>query len=302
MRVLISGASGLVGRALAKDLTGHGHEVRRLVRRPISSADEMTWNPSTGEIDAAALTGVDGIIHLAGENVAAGRWTRRRREAIRASRVEGTRTLIQALARCDRRPRVFVSASAVGIYGARGESLLDEASTHGAGFLASVCQEWEQGLQPAVALGLRTVAVRIGLVLAADGGALAKMIPVFRVGLGGRLGSGRQWMSWIALDDLTRVFRQVLEDDQWTGPVNAVAPGAVRNREFTAALGRVLQRPAVLPVPALGLRLALGAMAEETLLASTRVQPRRLQDGGFEFRYPELAAALRHVLRRSEDK
>lgn len=301
MNVLISGASGLIGRSLVEELPNRGHTVRRLVRREATGEDEVSWNPGAGEIAAGALTGIDAIVHLAGENVASGRWTRRRRQAILSSRVDGLRTLTAALSQTRARPAVFVSASAVGFYGDAGDTLLDEASDHGDRFLADVCQQWEAGLHPLETMGLRTVAVRIGVVLSSQGGALAKMLPAFRAGLGGRIGDGRQWMSWISLEDLTRVFRHMLEDDRWRGPVNAVAPVAVRNHEFTRTLAEVIHRPAAIPVPAALLRLVLGGMADETLLASTRVTPKRLLEGGFEFRHPNLKSALRHELGRRAD-
>ncbi len=295
-RILISGASGLIGRALTSVLTTEGYTVIRLVRRPTVGADEIYWNPARGELAAAALGEVHAVIHLAGENVAGGRWTTQRKTAILQSRVASTRLLVSALVNRPVRPEVCLSASATGYYGDRGDERLDETSAPGEGFLTEVCRAWESELVPAVAAGIRTVALRTGVVLTPQGGALGKMLPAFRCGLGGRLGSGRQWLSWIALDDMLGVILHALRDPQAHGPLNAVAPGAVTNAEFTATLARVLRRPAWLPVPALGLRLLFGEMADATLLASARVAPAQLQRLGFDFRFPQLESALRHLL------
>ncbi len=296
-RLLIAGASGLIGRALTVQLARDGHEVWTLVRRAPAGPREIRWDPAAGELDPTAIAGVDGIVNLAGENIAAGRWTAARRTAILRSRVEATRTLVLALQRVPRPPEVFVSASAVGFYGDRGDELLAEDAAIGQGFLSEVCLAWETHAEGAARAGVRTVLLRFGVVLAAEGGALAKMLPVFRAGLGGRVGSGRQWMSWVGREDALRVVGHALADPRCRGPVNVVAPAAVTNAEFTAELARVLRRPAVLPVPAAALRLLFGAMAEGTLLASTRAEPRALRRSGFEFRHPTLEAALRHELR-----
>jgi uncharacterized protein (TIGR01777 family) len=296
MKIAITGTSGLIGSELVPSLRANGHTVVRLVRRPVTADDESTWNPALGEVDDELLATCDAIIHLAGENVASGRWTERRRHAIPSSRVQGLRTLTDALGHCRQRPTVLVSASATGYYGDRGDELLDEHSTAGDGFLAGVCCEWEAGLKPVAAMGVRTVAVRIGLVLSCKGGALAKMSPVFRLGLGGRLGHGRQWMSWIAMDDLLQVFHRVLTHDTMCGPINAVAPHPVRNLEFTRILAGVLKRPAVLPVPAVVMRLVFGRMADEALLASVRAEPRRLRESGFIHQFPDLQPALHRML------
>ena len=298
--VLVSGASGLVGRMLGDFLQTQGHAVRRLVRRAANSAEEFQWNPATGNIDPAALAGVDAVVHLGGENVAGGRWTAARKAEILASRVDGTRTLAAGMAAMKpaERPEVFVSAAAVGFYGERGDERLGEEAGRGAGFLAVVCAAWEGELAVLEALGVRTVALRTGVVLTPAGGALAKLLPAFLAGAGGRLGSGRQWMSWITPDDLGALYLRALSDGTWRGAFNAVAPEPVTNAEFAATLGRVLRRPAVWPVPAAGLRCALGQMAEETVLASTRAWPRRLREMGYEFRHSTLEAALRHVLGR----
>jgi len=298
--VLVSGASGLVGRALRSFLETQGHRVRTLVRRASRNDREFSWDPAAGKIDAAALDGVDAVIHLAGENVAGGRWTSARKTAIRSSRVDGTRTLAKGIAARPEgaRPEVFVSAGAVGFYGSRGDSVVGEDAGLGAGFLADVCAAWEGELAAVEALGVRVAALRTGVVLSPAGGALAKMLPAFQIGAGGRLASGRQWMSWITPDDLCSMYVRAMLDPTWSGVFNAVAPAAVTNAEFTATLARVLRRAAIVPVPAAALKLIFGEMAEETLLASTRAVPERAQQAGFAWRRPELEPALRHLLGR----
>ncbi len=298
--VLISGASGLVGRALKGFLDTQGHTVRSLVRLAARNEGEFQWDPAAGTIDATALAGVDAVIHLSGENVAGGRWTAARKAAIRSSRVDGTRTLAKGIAArpAGARPEVFVSAAAVGFYGSRGDERVGEDARLGAGFLADVCAAWEGELAAVEALGVRTVALRTGVVLSPAGGALAKMLPAFLIGAGGRLASGRQWMSWITPDDLGAMYVRAVVDPSWRGAFNAVVPEAVTNAEFTATLARVLRRPAMLPVPAAGLKLIFGEMAEETLLASTRAVPDRALRAGFVWRQPDLESALRHVLGR----
>ena len=292
--LLVAGASGLVGRALVARLTDQGHRVLKLVRRPAVTPDEISWNPGAGEIAPGAFEETEAVINLAGENLAAGRWTAKRREAILRSRVDTTRTLVAALREAKRRPAVFVNASATGIYGDRGAEVLTEASVAGTGFLADVCRAWEEPLAAAPA-GVRTVALRTGVVLTPQGGALAKMLPAFRVGVGGRLGNGRQWMSWVTLDDLLGIIGHVLTHPECLGPINAVAPQPVTNADFTAALGRVLGRPTMFPVPAFALRLRFGQMADEALLSSARVEPKALLDTGFEFRQGEIEGALREL-------
>ncbi|HYJ79189.1 MAG TPA: TIGR01777 family oxidoreductase [Longimicrobiaceae bacterium] len=294
LRVAITGSSGLIGTALCRRLEAEGHAVLRLVRRPPRGEGEARWDPDAGEVDAAALEGCDAVVGLAGENVGA-RWTGERKRRIRASRVDATRLLAGTLAGLVRPPGVFVSASAVGFYGSRGDERLDEMSTPGDDFLARVVRDWEAAAAPAAAAGIRVVHPRLGVVLAARGGALARMLPPFRLGLGGRMGSGRQWMSWIALDDVVDVLLRALRDGSLSGPVNAVA-GAVTNAEFTATLGRVLHRPAIARVPAFALRAVFGEMADGTLLASQRVEHRRLTQVSHSFRHPELEAALRAAL------
>lgn len=292
--VLVAGASGLVGRALVAELTARGHRVFRLVRRASAAPDEIRWDPATGACEPGILGEIDAVINLAGENLAAGRWTAARRAAILRSRVDTTRTLVAAVSRAARRPTVFINASATGIYGDRGDAVLTEASAPGTGFLAEVCRAWEEPLA-ALPAGVRAVALRTGVVLTPQGGALAKMLPAFRLGIGGRLGSGRQWMSWITLDDLVGAIGHAMVDPRCQGPVNAVAPVPVTNAAFTAALGRVLGRPTVFPVPAFALRLLFGQMADDALLSSARVEPKALLDTGFEFRHRGIETALRHV-------
>lgn len=300
MRIIIAGASGAVGSVLVPALRAAGHDVRRLVRRAAQAPDEIAWDPAAGEIDRAAFErgGVDAVINLAGENVGAGRWTARRREAILRSRVDATRTLVLAVKALARKPAVWVSASAVGCYGDRGDEVLTEASAIGHGFLPEVCLAWETHAEGAARLGVRTAVLRFGVVLTPKGGALAKMLPLFRCGLGGRLGSGRQWMSWVSIDDVVGVVQHALAERRCTGPLNVVAPGEVTNAEFAAALGRVLRRPTFLPAPAWALRLVFGQMADEALLASTRAAPKRLEEMGYVFRQPNLEPALRAVLAR----
>ncbi len=293
MKIILAGGSGFVGSALAQSLRAGGHEVCALVRRRPLRPDESAWDPARGEIDRRCLEGADGIVNLAGENLAAGRWTAGRRRRILQSRLDPTRTLVAAMQGIARPPRVFLCASAVGYYGESGDAVRTEASGRGPGFLADVCGAWEEAAARAETLGIRTVRLRFGVVLAAHGGALARMLPVFRLGLGGRLESGRQWMSWISLADTVGVIERALVDARCRGPVNVVSPGPVTNAAFTRTLAEALHRPAVLPVPAWALRLALGrGLADEALLASVRAEPAELQRLGYEFRAPTLAAAL----------
>jgi uncharacterized protein (TIGR01777 family) len=299
LRIAISGASGLVGSALAPFLTSGGHEVLRLVRREPEGEAELRWDPARDEVDARALEGVDAVVHLAGESIAGRRWSPARKAAIRASRIESTHLLASTLAGLERKPRVLVNASAVGFYGDRGDERLDEKSSLGSGFLAEVCREWEAATWPAEQAGIRVVKLRIGIVLSPAGGVLAIMLRPGRLGLGGHLGSGRQFMPWIALDDLVGVIQHALFEEGLSGPVNAVAPEPAANAEVVRALGRVLRRPAWLAVPAALLRLAMGReLADQTALASTRAQPTRLLSSGFQFLYPELESALRAELGR----
>jgi len=299
--VAISGASGLVGGALASFLTTGGHAVRRLVRRAVApGSGEIAWDPKRGELDATALEGCDAVVHLAGENIGAARWTPARKEAIRESRVASTRLLCEALARMARPPRALVAASAIGWYGASdGDAPIDEGAPAGSGFLAELTRAWEAALEPARAAGIRVVALRTGVVMAAQGGALTKMLPAVKAGLGGPIGSGRQWVSWIALDDLVGIAHAALFEESWSGPVNAVSPQPVRQAELARTLGRVLRRPALLPLPAFAVRALFGEMGQELLLDGARIVPGRLAAAGFPFLYASLEEALRLELGRS---
>ncbi|HEX8905633.1 MAG TPA: TIGR01777 family oxidoreductase [Longimicrobiaceae bacterium] len=295
LRVAIAGASGLIGSALARRLEKDGHAVLRLVRHPPQGAGEVRWDPAAGQVDASALEGVDGVVNLAGENVGE-RWTDERRKRIRQSRVEGTRLLAETLAGLEKKPGVMVNASAVGIYGDRGDERVDEMGAPGSGFLAGVVREWESAAAPASDAGIRLVLPRFGVVLTARGGALAKMLTPFRLGAGGTMGSGRQWMSWVSLEDAVDVLYLALVDERLSGPINVVA-GAVTNQEFTSTLAKVLNRPAIVPVPSFALKLAFGEMAKETILVSQRVEHRKLTQLGYSFAHPELEDALRTALK-----
>ena len=300
LHVAVTGAGGLIGSALIRRLAADRHRVSRLVRRA-AGPGEISWDPVTGRLEPGQLDGMDAVIHLAGENVGA-RWTAARKHQIKSSRIQGTRLLSEAIARARRRPGVLVSASAIGIYGSRGDEVLTENSPAGDAaldFLAEVGREWEAAAEPARASGVRVIHPRFGLVLSSAGGALKKMLLPFRLGLGGRLGSGTQWMSWISIDDVVGAILHVLLTESFSGPVNLVAPEPVRNRDFTAILGRVLSRPTPFAVPAAALRLTLGEMATSTLLASARVLPKRLLAAGYRFEHPDLETALRHVLHAS---
>ncbi|HEX4145636.1 MAG TPA: TIGR01777 family oxidoreductase [Pirellulales bacterium] len=296
MQFAIAGASGLIGSALAPFLTTGGHQVQKLVRGRPAAAGEIAWDPAAGKVDATGLADCDAVVNLAGEGIATRRWTAAQKERIRASRVESTTLLARTLAGLNPRPRVWVCASAIGFYGDRGEERLDEASAAGEGFLPDVCRQWEAATAPAVDAGIRVVRLRFGVVLSPAGGALAKMLPPFRMGAGGRLGDGQQYMSWIALDDVVGAIYHALMHDTLAGPVNAVAPHPATNLEFTKTLGRVLHRPTIFPMPAPVARLLFGEMADALLLASARVYPARLLESGYAFRYQQLEGALRHLL------
>ena len=295
MRIAVTGSRGLVGSALVAFLTAGGHEAVRLVRASTGGGD-VQWDPVEGIKDLSRLEGVDAVVHLAGENIAAGRWTQRRKDEIRRSRVEGTRRLCDSLARLSRRPKVLVSASAIGFYGDRGDEVLSEDSAPGKDFLAQVCQGWEAATESASRAGTRVVHLRFGMVLSSAGGALKKMLLPFRLGAGGRMGGGSQYVSWIAIDDAIGAIQHAVCTDSLKGAVNGVAPTPVTNAEFTRVLARVLSRPAVFSLPAFAARLALGEMADALLLSSQRVTPVRLQASGYQFRYPGLESALRHLL------
>ena len=297
MNVLVSGATGLIGSALIPELEAGGHRVSRLTRSP-EVEDDVGWDPATGEIDASRLEGHEAAVHLAGESIAEGRWTPQKKRRIMESRRQGTSLLATALARLPTPPNVMVSASAVGYYGDRGNEVLREDSRPGSDFLAAVCREWEAAAEPARQAGIRVVHPRFGLVLSPKGGALGRTLPIFRLGGGGRIGSGRQWWSWVALDDVVGAILHALTNDSVEGPVNVGSPNPLTNAEYTRVLGKVLNRPTIFPFPAPAARLALGEVADALLLASQRMQPARLKETGYEFRYPELEGALGHLLGR----
>ena len=298
MRILASGTSGTIGAALMPALKVQGHQVVRLKTGMARGPDEIAWDPLR-PIDPALVSGFDAVIHLAGENIF-GRWTPQKKAAIRDSRVQGTRNLCQALAEAAEKPRVLLAGSAIGYYGSRGDEVLTEESAPGTGFLAEVSRDWEAAAQPAADAGIRVVNLRTSVVLSAKGGALAMMLPPFRLGLGGKIGSGRQWISWIAIDDEVGAILHCLNDDSFSGTVNLAAPTPVKNADYTRVLGRVLRRPTVATVPALAVKLVLGReMAEETVLCSQKVMPGRLPASGYVFKYPELEEALRSLIWRS---
>ena len=297
MKVLVSGSHGLVGSALIKSLLGRGDSASRLLREGPFAANDIEWHPNQGQIDAGRLSGFDVVVHLAGESIASGRWSPEKKKRIRESRIKGTQLLSTALGQSSQPPAVFVCASAIGYYGDRGDELLTEESSPGDDFLANVCKEWEAATQPAAEKGIRVVNARFGIILDRDGGALAKMLPPFRMGLGGKVGDGKQWMSWIALADVVRALQFVIENHELSGPVNFVSPNPVTNATFTSTLGKVLHRPTFLPVPVFGARLAFGEMADALLLSSQRVAPTRLKESGFQFKYVNLNDALSQILR-----
>ena len=297
MRILITGSSGLIGSALVAHLRGQGHQVVRLVRRAVAPGEDVAvWDPAAGKLEPSALEQADAVVHLAGENIAGLRWTSKRKERIRESRVRGTQFLSASLAQLAVPPRVLVSVSAVGFYGSRGDEVLTEESPAGSGFLSDVCQEWEAAAEPARQKGIRVVNLRIGMVLSTKGGALPAMLPAFKAGVGGKLGDGRQFISWIAIDDLTRAISHAISTESLSGPVNAVTPNPVRNVEMTKALGKVLRRPTFFSVPSFAVRLIFGEMGDALLLSSQRVEPRRLMDSGFTFQFPDFETSLRHLL------
>jgi len=296
MKILISGSHGLVGSALAKALQQSGDEVLSLVRGKASSSNQIEWDPKQGLLSLDSIEGLDTVVHLAGEAIAEGRWSDEKKQRIRDSRVQGTRLLAEKVAAMASPPRVFVSASAIGFYGNRGDELLTEQSTAGRDFLADVCVEWERATEAVQARGIRTVLARFGIILSTKGGALAKMLPPFRMGVGGRVGNGKQWMSWIALEDVVAGLLHVMKTESVKGAVNFVAPNPVTNAEFTKKLGNALSRPTIFPIPVFGIRLAFGEMADALLLSSQRVKPAVLEASGFEFQYVELSNALKAIL------
>ena len=299
MNILISGSTGMIGTALIETLKGQNHRITRLVRSPLQSSEStVQWNPATGKLNAQEIEGCDAVVHLAGESIAASRWTEAQKAKIRDSRVQGTTLLSETLAQLAKPPKVLVCASAIGYYGNRGDTILREDSGAGTGFLADICREWESAADPAKKKGIRVVHVRTGIVLSPKGGALAKMLLPFKLGVGGIMGDGRQYWSWISLDDVIGAFQHALTNENVTGAVNAVAPRAVTNAEFTKTLGKVLSRPTIFPLPGFAARLALGEMADDLLLSSARLEPARLLATGYKFHHPELEGALHNLLQR----
>ncbi len=302
MRIAVTGATGLIGKCLCPRLQREGKELVLFARNTRSAqssfpgARVLEWDAVAGPPPVGSLDGVDAVVHLLGEGIAEGRWSASRKEAIHQSRIEGTKNLVEGLGQTSRPPGLLVSGSAVGFYGSRGDEELDESSEPGGGFLGDVCQAWEEQARAAEALGIRTVLLRTGIVLSPQGGALAKMLTPFKMFVGGALGSGKQWMSWIHIDDEVGLIRHILDSDQLQGAVNATAPGPVTNSQFSKTLGRVLGRPSILAVPGLALKLLMGEMAQELLLNGQRVLPRRALSSGYLFKFPELEGALRDLL------
>jgi len=291
MKVLVSGSSGFIGRALVEGLLRRGDEVVRLVRRPPTSSDETRWNPIEGRLDPAVLEDADAVVNLSGANIAGRRWSREYKIELRSSRLRATQTLVRAIGEASRPPDVLINASAVGIYGDRGDEILDESAAPGEGFLPELTRSWEEATVPAAENGVRVVLVRLGMVIG-NGGALVRMLPAFRLGLGGPIGNGRQWWPWIAIGDAVAAVVFALEHPEISGPVNVVSPEAVTSKDFARTLGRALRRPAFLPAPAWAVRMAAGEMADALLLASARVRPSVLEAGNFRFETPSLDSAL----------
>ncbi len=296
MKVLVTGATGLVGSELVPFLTKQGHDVYRLTRGKAHEAHDIVWDPSRNQFPKGRIEGTDVVIHLAGENIAGKRWNSAVKSELRRSRVEGTKLLCETITQLETLPKTLICASAIGFYGDRGSEMLNETSAGGTGFLADVCREWEAACEPARAKGIRVVNLRTGVVLSTKGGALAKMLPPFKMGVGGVVGSGNQYWSWITIDDLVGVINHCVTHEKLSGPVNATSPCPVTNYDFTKTLGTVLGRPTIFPMPAFAARIALGEMANDLLLASAKVLPNRLSESGYQFLYPSLEPALRHLL------
>jgi uncharacterized protein (TIGR01777 family) len=299
MRILVTGASGLIGKALRESFEEKGYEMLLATRSEPKDEQHIQWNADTGfaDEDLARLEGLDAAIHLAGEGIAGLRWTDEKKKAIRDSRVFGTRTMIEMFARLEQKPKVFISGSALGFYGDRGDDEMTEASSAGTTFLAEVCKEWEAESRRAEDLGIRTVLLRTGIVLSKDGGALATMLTPFKLGVGGVVGSGKQWMSWISLDDVVGIINYALENENVRGAVNVVSPNPVTNEEFTKTLGTVLNRPTFLPLPEFAVNLVLGEMGDALLIDSTKVIPKRMKDTGYKFKFTELKTALEYAVK-----
>ena len=292
MKIAIAGSSGLVGSALIPILQSDGNQITRLVRSS-PKPGEIEWHPNQDEVNPQRLEGFETIINLAGENIAGGRWTDEQKRKIRVSRINGTHLLSESIAKMTSKPGAFICASATGIYGDRDDETLDEQSESGGGFLAGVCREWEQATEPASKAGVRVVNLRMGPILAREGGMLSKLLTPFKMGMGGKVGSGKQYISWVALDDAVNAIKLAIDDKSIQGPINIVSPNPVTNEEFTKTLGHVLNRPTALAMPAFAARLAFGEMADEMLLASQKVLPNRLSQAGFQFQYPTLESAMR---------
>lgn len=300
MKIAVTGSHGLIGEALCKHLTGQGHTVARIIRASNSTNGDIRWNLANASIESDKLNDVDAVIHLAGENIASHRWTSEQKQKIKESRIRGTKLLAETICGLEKKPEVVVSGSAIGFYGDRGSETLTESSNVGSGFLADVCREWEEAIAPVAASGVRVVNARTGVVLSTKAGALNKMLPIFQLGGGGNIGDGRQYMSWISLDDEVKALEFALTHSSVSGPVNLVAPNPVTNAEFTAVLGSVLHRPAFIPLPAFAAKIVLGEMADELLLSSQKCQPTKLLSAGYQFEYPELKKALSMTLQENK--
>ncbi len=297
MKILVSGSSGLIGRALCPFLIKNNCKVVRLVRKPVQQVeDTVFWYPEYGILDESNLVGSDVIVHLAGEPIAGGRWTEEKKRAIYNSRINSTKLLVEKISKLPTPPKVFICASAIGYYGDRGDEILTEESSPGEGFLAKTAYDWEEAAKPLQKIGVRVVNLRIGIVLSLEGGALRLMLLPFKLGLGGKIGSGKQYWSWIAIDDLIYIIYEAIINSTLTGPINAVSPESVTNYEFTKILGKLLKRPTFLPLPSFMVKLLFGEMGKELLLSSTRVEPKKLMSAGYKFHFPQLEIALRHIL------
>lgn len=295
MKILITGASGLIGTALQQSFAKKGYEMLLATRQETTKPNEINWDAETGFENLEKLEGIDAVVHLAGEGLSALRWTEEKKRAIRDSRVRGTRTVFEAISQLKKKPKVLVSASAIGFYGDRGDEIMTETNMEGDTFLAQTCKDWEAEARRAEDSGIRTVLIRTGIVLSKDGGALASMLTPFKLGVGGVVGSGKQWMSWISLDDIVEIYNAAIENENMRGAVNAVSPNPVTNEEFTKTLGEVLHRPTILPVPEFAVNFVLGEMGDALLIDSTRVVPKRLEEADFEFQFPDLKKALEHT-------